>query len=74
MYTIYGTKNCSYCDRAKDLLYLKGFEFKYIDIEEDEDGYNLFQKNRWKTVPQIYKGDTHIGGYVELTGEVNRPQ
>lgn len=66
--TIYTTMMCPYCFRAKDLLKDKGVEFKEIDVGRDADLRDAMTKraNGSYTVPQIFVGDTHVGGCDEL--------
>ncbi len=62
------TKNrCSYCDRAKDLIVQKGYEYESINIEVDNNIDILLEKNKYaRTMPQIFINDKLIGGYVDL--------
>jgi glutaredoxin 3 len=64
---IYTTKICPYCIMAKRLLDLKGAKYKEINVDE-EDGLReeMMAKTKRRTVPQIYIGDLHVGGYDEL--------
>ena len=66
--TIYTTMMCPYCFRAKALLKDKGVEFKEIDVGMDPDLRDEMTKraNSGYTVPQIFVGDTHVGGCDEL--------
>jgi glutaredoxin 3 len=64
---IYTSKICPYCIMAKRLLDRK--EAKYTEINVDEkDGLReeMMLKTKRRTVPQIYIGDFHVGGYDEL--------
>jgi len=65
---VYTTPFCPYCVRAKSLLKKKGAEFEEIDIMMDEDARQEMQANSGgaRTVPQIFIGDTHVGGCDEL--------
>lgn len=67
MITVYGSVKCVYCDEAKRLLDRVGRVYQYIDVHEDTGAAELFRANGWRTVPQIFDGDHHIGGYQELT-------
>ena len=66
--TIYTTGVCPYCIRAKQLLKSKGVE----GIEEIRVDTNPAQREAMmartgrRTVPQIYIGQTHVGGYDDL--------
>ena len=68
MYEIYGTTNCTFCDKAKQLLTQHDKDYTFIDVAEDEDITAAFFKRfpGVRTVPQIVVEDEHIGGYVEL--------
>lgn len=64
---IYTTKICPYCMMAKRLLDLKGAKYTEINVDE-KDGLReeMMVKTKRRTVPQIYIGDFHVGGYDEL--------
>ena len=65
---IYTTPFCPYCVRAKSLLKKKGAEFEEIDVMMDQDAREEMQANSGgaRTVPQIFIGDTHVGGSDDL--------
>lgn len=66
--TIYTTMMCPYCFRAKALLADKGVAFKEIDVGMDPDLRDEMTEraNGGYTVPQIFIGDTHVGGCDDL--------
>jgi glutaredoxin 3 len=66
--TMYTTAVCPYCTRAERLLESKGVtELKKIRVDLDPEQRTLMmQKTGRRTVPQIYIGDTHVGGFVDL--------
>lgn len=65
--TIYTTTYCPYCVRAKDLLKKKGHSFKEISAEDDAVREAMIQKSGGRrTVPQIFIGETHVGGCDDL--------
>lgn len=66
MFDIYGTPNCPWCDRAKKLLDDAGYKYEYTDVTEDLDAQKMFKDNKFRTVPQVFYGITHIGGYEDL--------
>ena len=68
MFEIYGTTNCTYCVKAKELLTVHDKEYKFIDVSENEGVTAAFFKKfpNVRTVPQITLDDNHIGGYNEL--------
>lgn len=65
--TIYTTNYCPYCVRAKDLLKRKAIAFTEINVEDDaaRDAMIAASGGR-RTVPQIFIGETHVGGCDDL--------
>ncbi len=65
---MYKTPICPYCKRAKDLLARKGFtEVEEIDVSDPEARLAMVEKAAGRrTVPQIFIGDTHVGGFDDL--------
>ena len=66
--TVYTSRLCSYCLMAKRLLARKGVAFEEIDVTDDWDmRLALREKAGGRTsVPQIWIGDTHVGGCDDL--------
>lgn len=65
--TIYTTTVCPYCVRAKDLLKRKGQTYTEINAEDDAVREDMIAKaGGRRTVPQIFIGDTHVGGCDDL--------
>ena len=64
---MYTTTICPYCVRAKRLLDHKGVDFEEIRVDSDMEQMRIMmEKSRRHTVPQIFIGDVHVGGYDEL--------
>ena len=65
---MYSTQVCPYCQMAERLLRSKGVtEFEKILIDKDPvQRAEMMEKTGRRTVPQIYIGDTHVGGYDDL--------
>jgi glutaredoxin 3 len=65
---MYTTAVCPYCVRAKQLLKSKGVEqIEEIRIDLDPaQRDHMMQTTGRRTVPQIYVGDTHVGGCDDL--------
>ena len=64
---IYTTTYCPYCVRAKDLLKRKGQTYTEINAEDDTVREEMVTKaGGRRTVPQIFIGDTHVGGFDDL--------
>ena len=66
--TMYTTAVCPYCIRAKSILKSKGVEhIEEIRIDTDPAQRDLMmQRTQKRTVPQIFIGDTHVGGCDDL--------
>ena len=66
--TIYTTRFCPYCIRAKHLLKKKGIKFKEIGVDGDRKLRAKMTQlaNGATSVPQIWIGDRHIGGCDQL--------
>lgn len=66
--TIYTTPFCGYCVAAKRLLAAKGVAFAEIDVASDPTrrAEMVQRANGRRTVPQIFVGATHVGGYDEM--------
>jgi len=67
-YTIYSKSNCSYCDRAANLLESMNISFDVKKIDEDINVYKEMQDKAplMKTLPVILRDDHLIGGYNDL--------
>ena len=63
---VYSKTVCPYCVQAKNLLKQKGIEFTEINIEEDMIGREFLLEKGLRSVPQIFNGETHIGGFDKL--------
>ena len=65
---IYTTRYCPYCHAAKRLLSKKGVTFTEIDVSGDAQGRSkmVARANGGMTVPQIFIGSVHVGGYDDL--------
>lgn len=64
---IYTTKICPYCVMAKRLLDKKGASYTEINVDSDPGlREEMMRKTNRRTVPQIYIGDFHVGGFDEL--------
>lgn len=64
--TMYTTRWCGYCVRAKALLDSRGLEYEEIDLGDNPDRARLNELTGGWTVPQILIDDRPIGGYTEL--------
>lgn len=67
--TMYSTAACPFCVRAEQLLKAKGVQNIYkIHIDKDAAARDeMMAKTGRRTVPQIYIGETHVGGFDDLS-------
>jgi len=65
---MYTTAVCPYCVRAKQLLKARGVtEIDEVRVDLDPERRDeMMQKTQRRTVPQIFIGDTHVGGCDDL--------
>jgi len=65
---MYSTGFCGYCDRARALLQRKGVAVTEIKVDEDASQRDAMIKRAGgrRTVPQIFVGERHVGGYEDL--------
>lgn len=66
---IYATNSCPFCHAAKALLTRKGVAFENIDVSGDPElrAAMTQRANGRRTVPQIFIGELHVGGYDDLS-------
>jgi glutaredoxin 3 len=65
---LYTKGHCPYCKRAKALLSQKGLEFTDFEIDKNPElrPPMIERANGRTTVPQIFIGETHVGGCDDL--------
>jgi glutaredoxin 3 len=66
--TMYGTQNCPFCRRAEELLKTKGVDnLKKIAVDRDPELLQtMMARTGRRSVPQIFIGEVHVGGYDDL--------
>ena len=66
--TMYYKPTCPYCQRAHQLLTAEGVAYEGIDISREPERREemIARAGGRKTVPQIFIGDTHVGGCDDL--------
>lgn len=66
---IYTSPLCGFCHAAKRLLTDKGVSFSEVDVmrEPDKRQEMMTRAKGRHTVPQIFVGETHVGGYDDLS-------
>ncbi|NKF20699.1 glutaredoxin 3 [Solimonas marina] len=64
---MYTTRVCPYCVMAKRLLDIKGVAVQEVRIDEDAARRDeMMRLTGRRTVPQIFVGETHVGGCDDL--------
>jgi glutaredoxin 3 len=65
---MYTRRFCGYCDAARSLLKRKGVTFSEYDVTGDPELRRkmIARSNGGMTLPQIFIGDTHVGGCDDL--------
>lgn len=65
--TIYSTAVCPYCVAAKNFLKSKGRDWTEVRIDLDAgERDKMMALTRRTSVPQIFVGDVHVGGYDDM--------
>jgi glutaredoxin 3 len=65
--TMYSTDTCPYCMMARRLLTGKGVSAQEIKVSQDRALLQqMMARSGRRTVPQIFIGDLHVGGYDDL--------
>ena len=64
---MYSTRFCPYCVRARGLLDGKGVDYTDVGVDEQpQQRLEMMQRSGRRTVPQIWIGDQHIGGFDDM--------
>lgn len=64
---IYTSNLCPYCTMAKRLLDKKGAVYNEINVDSEPGlRQEMMIQTKRRTVPQIYIGDFHVGGFDDL--------
>ena len=64
---MYATGWCPYCSQARELLRSKGAAFEEINVEAHPGARaEMIKRSGRRTVPQIFIGETHVGGCDDL--------
>ncbi len=65
--TVYGDENCAYCAAARMLFTRKGVRFEDVVVTKDASMLaEMAARSGRRSVPQIFVGDIHVGGFDEL--------
>ncbi|MGV3490497.1 MAG: glutaredoxin 3 [Devosia sp.] len=72
---IYTTTWCPYCTAAKSLLDKKGVPYEEVDANDPEVRVSMVARAHGRrTVPQIFIGEHHVGGYDDMAALDRRGQ
>lgn len=64
---VYATRTCPYCVAARALLQSKGVQWREVLVDaEPEERAKMEERSGRRTVPQIFIGEQHIGGFDDL--------
>ncbi|WP_454840078.1 glutaredoxin 3 [Pseudomonas hormoni] len=65
--TLYTTDTCPYCRNAKALLASRGIAAQEFNVQSEPGKFQeMLSRSGRRSVPQIFIGDTHVGGFDEL--------
>jgi len=65
--SMYSTLMCPYCVKAERLLNKKGVQVEKILVDQNrEQMIKMIEITKRRTVPQIFIGERHVGGYDDL--------
>ena len=65
--TLYTTDTCPYCRNAKTLLASRGIAAQEINVQSEPGKFEeMLSRSGRRSVPQIFIGDVHVGGFDEL--------
>ena len=65
--TMYSTAICPYCVAAKNFLKSKGLSWTEVRVDTDPaERARMLERARRTSVPQIFIGETHVGGYDDM--------
>ena len=63
---VYTTHPCGYCTRVKMLLQARSIDYREVNVGRDPEAFvELAKSTGMLTLPQVFVGDTLIGGYRE---------
>ncbi len=64
---MYSTSYCPYCVAARNLLRAKGLNWTEVSLDAEPDKRaEMMSRSGRHTVPQVFIGDTHVGGFDDL--------
>ena len=64
-YRVFTSGQCPWCVKVINVLGNLHLDMDVISLKNNMDAIKFLQENNLKTVPQVYLGDEHIGGYED---------
>lgn len=65
--TLYTSAICAYCNAAKQFLKGRGLEWNEVRIDQEPaERERMVERTGRTSVPQIFIGETHVGGYDDM--------
>ncbi len=65
---MYSGRFCGYCKAAERLLQSKKLDYKLVKVDEDPALFeHMMEITGRRTIPQIFIGEYHVGGFDDLT-------
>lgn len=64
-WAVIGKDSCPWCDKVKSLLEENNIPFAYFNLDADGSLKDFIKITGHKTVPQVFAGGKHIGGYED---------
>lgn len=65
--TMYSTRFCPFCVQAENLLQRKGLAVNKILVDQNQDDFvSMVERTARRSVPQIFVGNRHVGGFTDL--------
>ena len=65
VYIIYGQKDCTFCDKAKELLTNSGLNFSFVEVS-DAMKAQLYKTSKNNTIPIVHRNGVELGDYLDL--------
>ena len=65
--TMYSTRSCPFCVQAENLLQRKGLAVNKILVDQNQNDFvTMVERTARRSVPQIFVGNRHVGGFTDL--------
>ena len=71
MLTVYSAQWCSHCKELVNFLEKRSVDYKIVDLDLDEERFNLVMKKGHEIIPFVYKDNEFIGDFDATVSYVN---